>query len=162
MQAVKHRLIHPLPIGKAQLHLGGMHIYIQALGIYRKIQHGEGVFVLHHKGLIGLLYGPCHNLVLNVAPVDEIVLVSAGGACQHRLPYVSRDGDAVSLPVNPYQAGRCLPAEHRVNQVLYIAVSRGVELVLIVLDKADGDIRPGEGDLLHQGGHMAALGRRRL
>ena len=77
LQGGEHHLVDALPIPEPQLHLGGVDVHIQKLRLDLKVQQGEGVFVLHHKGAVGLLDGLGDDSALDVAAVDIVILVVA-------------------------------------------------------------------------------------
>ena len=151
------RPIHQLSVREPQLHLSWMDVHIQCLLIDLKMQHHERILVLHHKWPVGLLDRLCHDIALDVASVDEIVLHVPVAPGDHRLPDRPGDPHIAGRRIYRKEVGGDLPSEHCVDHILDTAVAGGAELVLVILDKSDGDIRPGQGDLLHQLRHVRAL-----
>ena len=154
---LQHTVIDPFSVAEAQLHLGRMDIYIQRLGIDGKMKHGKGIFMLHHKGLIGFLNGLCHNAAFNISSIDKIIFIIAVGSCNYRLSDIAKGTDPVSFCFYLEKVGCDLPAEYGVDQILQIVIAGGVKLVLIVLDKANGYVRMGKGNFFHQGCYMCSL-----
>ena len=118
--------------------------------------------MLHHKGLVGLLNGLGHNAALYIAAVNEVIFKVPAASGNHRLSHVSRHPHRFTDAVHRKKVARHLPAKYGINNIFYIVVSGGVEAVLIVVNKADGNVRMRHGDLFHQIRHMGPLRGRRF
>ena len=159
---VQHGFEHQLAVPEAQLHFGGVDVHVQKLRFYGKVQQGEGVFVLHHVGLVRFLDGFGNDAALDIPSVDEIVFIIPVAAGDQGFADKTGYLDILRLDVDGQQVGGYLPAVNRIHQIPQIVVSRGIEFVLVILDEAYGDFRVGQGDLLHQVRHVGSLGHRAL
>ena len=154
--------IDPFSVPETQFHLGGMHVHIQKFRLNGKMQQHKGKFMLHHKWLICFLYGFCHDSAFNVPAVDEIIFKIPAASCNHRLPHVSGNLYRFAHCIHRKQISCHFPAENGIDNIFDVVVSRSVEPVLIIMDKTDGNVRMGHGDLLYQIRHMPPFRSRRL
>ena len=116
-------MVHLFPVGKAQFHLGGMHIYVQGVRLNMEMQHGKGILVLHHIGFICLLNGLGYNGTLDVTAIDEIIFIIPVGPGYDRLACKSGDCNPVLIDFHREKVSCNLPSEYSIYQVLQVVVS---------------------------------------
>ena len=139
-----------------------MNVHIDILRLHREVQQRERVFMLHHIALVPILDRFGDESAPDIAPVDKIILKIPVSPGDHRLSDKSRHLDIALLGVYGQKIGCDLPPVDRVDDVLQVVVSRGVETALVVHDEPDRDLRVGQGDLFHEIRHMSALRGLRL
>ena len=135
-----HHLIDHLPIPETQLHLGRMDVDIQKFRLNRKLEHGKRVFVLHHKGLVGILYRLVDKAAFDIPAIGKIVFIIAVAPGNQRFPDITFHLHRIRPRLHRKQICRNLPAEYGVNNIFQVMVAGGMELALPVLDKPDGNL----------------------
>ena len=92
-----------------------MDIHIQGIRLYGKMQHGERIFVLHHKWLVCLLYGFGNDVAPDITPIDEIIFIVAVGAGDYGLSDESGHLHVRLPEVHCQKIGCDFPAEHGID-----------------------------------------------
>ena len=156
------RAVHRLIIAEPKLQLGRMDVYVNKGRVHREGKHGKGILMLHHEWLVGILDGLSDEAVADIPPVDEINLKAAVAPGNDRLSDKASHSDRVRAACDGNQVLSNLPPVDGVDNVLQISVAGGKELCLVILNKAEGDFRMGQGNLFHQARHMGGLRGRRL
>ena len=115
---ISHHAKHILSVLKAQLHLGRMDIHIQKFRLNLKMQHGKGVFVLHHKGLIGFLDGLADNAALYISSVNIIIFKIPVAAGNDRFSDKALHPEDLPRNGNRDQIGCDLTTVDRIDDIL--------------------------------------------
>ena len=155
-------LIQKLPVLEPELHLRRMDVDVDVFRLHRKVQHGKGIFMLHHIALVAILNGLGDEAAFYVPAIDEIIFKIPVAPGDGRLPDEPRHLEHLRFHGDRQKLRRDLPAVNGVNNILQVMVPRGMELILVIDDQTDGDLRMGQGDLFHQIRHMGSLRGRGL
>ena len=102
VQRAVNKAMHAAPLAKAHLVLARVHVHIDIPGVQLQIQHKRGMpGVVQHIGK-GLAHGVRHQLVANVAAVDEEVLEVGLAAGEGRLrdPAAQRQAGGLALDLH--------------------------------------------------------------
>ena len=84
--AMEHTLVDFLFICKTDLHLLGMHIYINILRLYCNMQHRKRITVLHGIRRICFLYRTVYHRAFYITPIDKIIHHPPVSAGNYRFP----------------------------------------------------------------------------
>ena len=152
------RLKDRLLVGELDLQLCRVDVDVHACGVERKIEHAGGEFFGRKIGGVRLLQSRHGGLALDVASVDEEILVVAVGLDVVGASDKSAHADPLALAVHLDHTRGKLFAEHRIDGVFEVAVASRFQLDVAVHDQAHGDVRIGERHLLHVGGDRHGLG----
>ena len=153
-QSISNRLVyqsvHTLLVRETKLHLRGMYVYIQKIPVQLKMQDRKGIFVLHHEVFVSVLDGFGDDGTPDVSAVDEIVLIIPVSPGNDGLSDIASQRSKGSLPVDLHEIRRDLPAIDSVNDILQVGISRGMQPVLVIVDKFEGNLRMRQGQPFHQ------------
>ena len=153
-----HRVKHRAFIDKAHFQLGRMDVDVHRLEGHFQMQDTGGELPHHDAALKGLLQGRHSGAALYIPAVDKELLHTPVG------PAVGRAADKAPHPhmvqgvVHGHKAPGELPAIHRIDGRLELPVPGGVELLLALPDKPQGDFRVRQGDFVQHTGHGIGLG----
>ena len=107
-----------LAVLETQFHLSRVDIDIQKFRFDFKMQHGERIFVLHHKRLISLLDGLIDDIAFDVSSINIVVFKIPVASGDRRLPNKAFYAERFPSHGNREQICCDLPAIHRVDDVL--------------------------------------------
>ena len=127
-----------------------MYVYIQKIPVQLKMQDRKGIFVLHHEVFVSVLDGFGDDGTPDVSAVDEIVLIIPVSPGNDGLSDIASQRSKGSLPVDLHEIRRDLPAIDSVNDILQVGISRGMQPVLVIVDKFEGNLRMRQGQPFHQ------------
>ena len=136
--------------GKLHLQLGGMDIDIHGGKIHLQVQVADGVAPRHQPALIGLLHRRRQQPGADIAPVDIKALLVPGGPVQLRRRDIARHPQLPEGAGQRQQPAGQIPSAAGINGGDHLAVAAGGKALPAFLDEAEGDLRPGNGDLGHQ------------
>ena len=155
---VVHRVEHlPLP-GELHLGLGGVDVHIHRRHRQRHRQHTSRELSLHDLVAVPLLQRRREKLGLDVSAVDEEGLHGPGTPAHQGFCDKAGDADAVPPALHRHQAPGKVPAQGGVDGGVRLPVAGGVEGLRSVLDEFEGDVRVGQGQMLHEPCHGGGLG----
>ena len=113
--------------------------------------------MLHHIGLVGILDRSLNHLALYIPAIDKTMLEGTVASRDHRFANISFHASKVHFPLDRKKVCCDLSSIYLIDHILLIAVSTGVQLILIVLYKTDRDLRVRKGNSLHHLGNIARL-----
>ncbi len=122
--------------------------------------------MLHEEGAIAVLDGLLQQRIFHKAPVHEVNLIIPVGTVGGGLPQKAVDGDRRNACVLRGQVGFLhrdqltgnLPSENGIDHIHERAVSQRQQLLAAVLQKAEGDLRVGQGLLFQNVLNPGSLG----
>ena len=135
-----------------------MYVDVHARGVQPDKQHAAREFIGCHKRSKRLLKGSRCGLALDIARVDEEILIVAVGARVVGASDIAFDRNALVFAVHLDQAGGKILTEYRPNGTHQAAVACRFQLDVAVNDQAERDFGVGERNFLHIRGHRHCLG----
>ncbi len=153
------KIINPLWIRKADLHLRRVDIDVGILRGHGEIDNGKRKPMLHEIRAVSLLQRLREDIALENSAVYEENLVAATGSCKFRTTQkaVNRKRTVFGGLCNGDHGTRLLPTENAVNELLDVAVSGRMKLLLSIDPVMEGNLRMGKRQMLHQIGYRAGL-----
>ena len=146
-------------VGEFHLRLGGVNIYIHCGQLGGQMKHAAGEFAHHALVGVGLLQGGSHDPGLNIASVDEKVLIVSAGFAAHGQGGKAGHAHVLSAARHFLKAQRQLPTQHGVDGGVELAVPGGEQLLLAVPNELDAHLRVRQRQSLNHRKDGRALGR---
>ena len=158
----QHRVVHGgkhlLLALEFHLRLGGVDVHVHRVGLDGEVQHAAGETANHLLVFVGFLQRGHHGAALDVAAIDEKVLIAPAAPAAGGQGHVAGHGHAFAGAGDLRKAQGQIPAQHGVHRALQLAVPGGEQLLPPVPDELDGHLRVGQGQPLDVGEHGGPLG----
>ena len=152
--------IEDLTLGQElDLRFGRMNVHVHSLHRHVNFQHAGRKAAYHDLVAVRLFHGGGEQTGLDIAVVDEEALPCAVSACGSRLCDKAAHAKLFPAAVNRQHIVGKFPAVDGVDRGHAVALSVGVQLLLAVLQKAEGDLRVCQRLLLHNGENSGGLRR---
>ena len=158
LDGVVHRVKDLLVAAELDLLLGGVDVHVHGVEFGLQVEHAAGELAHHLLVGVGLLQGGHHGAALDVAAVDEEVLIPS------RAPAAGGQGDkagdrhVLAGALHRLVPQGHVPAQHGVEGGLELPVAGGEQLLLPVPEELDAHLRVGQGHPLHHGEAGRPLG----
>ncbi len=118
-----------------------MNIDVHAFRRYRDVYNAERISVLHHIGLVSLLYCLGNHLTFDIAMVDKIILKISVCAVQHRSAEKALQRDVLlnCLKFNDFICD--VSAKYSVNDRFQITITVCIKFGLTIYDILKRNLR---------------------
>ena len=150
-------LVNSLLVLKPDFHFCGMYVYIHLISLNVVLQADKGVFMLHHIGLIGILYGLHEHLAFYISAVNIIIFKGSVASCNDRLSRKSLYGNPVLFILHGGYLTGYIPAVNAVDDILQAGIAGAVKLCLSVYHEFKRDVLMGQSELFHIGTHITGF-----
>ena len=143
--------------GELHLSLRGVDVHVHRRHRQGDGQDAAGELTLHDLVAVALLQRRRQQLGLDEPAVDEEHLHGPGAPAHQRRGDKTGDRDVPSAAGHRHQPPGEVPAQGSVDGGVQLSVAGGQQGLHPVLDELEGDVRMGQGQMLHEAVHRRSL-----
>ncbi len=135
-----YTLVYSFRISKTYLHLLWMHINIYLFTVYRKVQYGKWVSMLHRVWHIGIFDCLVQSRALNISPIYKVVHIAAIASRYDRFPDKPLYLTGHLFGIHLHKIGCYLPPIYMIDYIFDVTIAWRMQFGLPLIHKSKRNI----------------------